>query len=71
MRLKSDYKHPQNWEFEIEHELGLGFYLWVYKDEETMDYLQDTLERVKAQAFKYFGVPLDSWVEASERQGPL
>lgn len=64
MKWVSLYNHPENWEFEIVHDKFAGYYLWVYKDDETMDHLQDTLEIAKEQAFEDFGVPLDSWVEA-------
>jgi predicted transcriptional regulator len=39
-----------------------GFYLYIYEDNRcTHDYLQDTLEAAKAQAFEEFGVPNGNW----------
>lgn len=62
MKLTTTYIHPKGWEFEIEEDEALGFYLWIYKDEETMDYLQDTLAIAQLQAFEDFGIPMDSWI---------
>lgn len=63
MPWKSNYSHPKGWRFEITQDTKAGYYLWIYKINETMDHLQDTLEIAKEQAYEDFGVPLDSWVE--------
>jgi len=45
----------------------IGSYLYIYINGKCeYDYLQDTVEYCKEQAFEEFGIPLDSWVEVSE-----
>lgn len=53
---------------QIEHDEIAGFYLYVFDvpNDEWYDYLQDTLDAAKEQAFEEFGVPMDSWVEAAD-----
>jgi len=77
MKFYSTFNHPKGWRFIIRRDEGLGvFYLYLYQYEDTFeadskhdgaceshqdDYVQDTLERAKEQAFRDFSVPLDSW----------
>ncbi len=64
MKWTSRIKRPKPMNFIIEHDKNVGFYLYVYDDatgKNTHDYLQDTLEIAKEQAFEDFGVHLDSW----------
>ncbi len=63
MRWESTYSHPKGWTFEITQDLKAGYYLWVYKTDETMDHLQDTLSIAKEQAYEDFGVPEDTWIK--------
>lgn len=63
MKWVSSYAHPENWNFEITRDSKAGYYLWIFKNEETMDYLQDTLEMAQEQAYEDFDVPLSSWAE--------
>ena len=47
-----------------EYTPGIGAYLYVYKGEvDIYDYLQDSIDICKEQAYEEFGVPLDSWKE--------
>ena len=50
----------------IEHDDLVGFYFYIYEDEQTFDHLQDTLEIAKLQAFEDFQVPLDAWQEVDK-----
>ena len=81
MMWYSEYKTPEGFYFIIDQDENVGFYLYVYETPELFrkdvedpqrrcahhqrDYLQDTLHWAKHQAFEEFGVPMDSWVEAS------
>ena len=53
------------YKFRIEEDVReIGWYLYVYKDDKCIfDYLQNTLEICKSQAYEEFCVPLDSWEE--------
>ncbi|MEI6092016.1 MAG: hypothetical protein WCR42_16315 [bacterium] len=45
----------------------IGSYLYIYKNGRCeYDFLQDTVDICKEQAFEEFGIPLDSWVEVTE-----
>lgn len=45
----------------------IGSYLYIYKDgKNEYDYLQDTVDICKEQAYEEFGIPLDSWEEVIE-----
>jgi hypothetical protein len=73
MKWEASIKGPKPKRFIIEQQIlrnltdqkdEYGFYLYVYDGItgfNTHDYLQDTLEIAKEQAFEEFGVPLDSW----------
>lgn len=52
----------------IEEDLpDTGFYLYLWKNGVGLaDYLQDTLDICKEQAFEEFGIPKNSWVEIIE-----
>lgn len=80
MKWHSTYGHPDHLHFIIEHDENVGYYIYLYEDaadfKEDMssakgcpnhqdDDLQDTLESAKRVTQKYFGVPVDSWVESS------
>lgn len=70
MKWTSGYKHAENLSFIIDEDKNVGFYLYVYdqKGSNTHDYLQDTLDAAQDDAWEYFGVPIDSWVEIDDRQ---
>lgn len=63
-RIKLKAKH-NNCEFIIREDLpGVGYYLYRYENgKDTHDYLQDTIEICKKQAFEEWGVPMDCWEE--------
>ena len=69
MDCYKDYKKIKakhdNKEFIIMGEIPkIGAYLFIYENGIcTYDYLQDTIEICKEQAFKDWGVPMDSWEE--------
>lgn len=65
MKWKSNYIHPKNWCFVIEHDEEAGYYLYVYDETgfNIQDELQESLDVAKDQASDDFGVPLDSWEE--------
>lgn len=48
--------------FEIEHDIGVGFYLYVFENNRCIsDFLQDSLELAKEYAWEKFEVPKNSW----------
>lgn len=45
----------------------MGYYLYVFEGERGIfDYLQDTLEMAKEQAYEQFGVQKDEWRSAED-----
>ena len=53
--------------YEIEYEPGVGFYLYVYKNEECVkDYLQDSLEISMDLAQEEYGARKDAWKKVPE-----
>lgn len=81
MKWYSAYDHPDKTFFIIEYDENVGYYLFLYYEDPSFfeedikretgcpnhqdDWLQDTLEIAKEQAWEDFGVPLDSWVEVA------
>ena len=52
--------------FKIEEDASAGFYVYAFEGEKcTHDYLQDTLALAKKCAREEFGVPEDTWHEAT------
>jgi hypothetical protein len=58
----------QNFRSRIEEDLpDIGWMLYVYENDFCIyDSDQDTLKMCQEEAFKEFGIPLDSWVEVTE-----
>ncbi len=65
LKLKSKF---EDYVAIIEEDLpGVGFYLYLWKNGVGLvDYLQDTVDICKEQAFEEFGIPMDSWYEVIE-----
>ena len=84
MKWYSTYDHPKKMYFIIEHDEGVGYYLYLYYEDISFfqadirseegcpnhqdDYLQDTLDIAQKQAYQDFGVPMDSWVAVTPSQ---
>lgn len=79
MKWYSTYEHPEHFNFIIEHDENVGYYIYLYENPECFeedraslercpchqdDYLQDTLAIAKEFSYEEFGVPENSWVEA-------
>ena len=64
MKWTARIERPKLMHFIIEYDDLVGYYLYAYENDiNVADYLQDTLEVAKKQAWEDFLVPLDSWVE--------
>lgn len=62
MKWIADIVSEDKWQFEIEHDENVGYYLYIWKNDKGIaDYLQDTLEIAMEQARDDFGVPLEAW----------
>lgn len=83
LKWYSTYAHPDHLKFIIEHDENVGYYIYLYENFECFeddlktyegcpnhqnDWLQDTFEIAKEQAWEDFGVPVDSWVENTPLQ---
>lgn len=79
----STYEHPDGLNFIIRRDTNVGYYIYLYESFECFeedlktpgvcphhqdDDLQDTLEIAKEVTFDNFGVPVDSWVEATSSE---
>ena len=63
MRLEAQHVRGR---FVIKHEPAVGYYVYAFDGARcTHDHLQDSLELAKECAREEFGVPEDTWREAS------
>jgi hypothetical protein len=66
MKWTATIYKPEYRECVIEYDDAVGYYLYIYENNCSFDYLQGTLEIAMKQAFEDFSVPLDAWKQVDK-----